>query len=78
MEIATTGINSSALQELGEAAFLEGSSTVMGPIMLIGVGAQFLHPRKHSMITQNRTSLWALGWFLWFTGAIASYLHALE
>ena len=48
-----------------------------GPVLGIGVLAQFIPIPDWKRIRGVRTGLWVFGWLVWFAGGIVSFGHAL-
>ena len=75
-----TGPLTGAISRGFQGCCLEFSLDVMkycGPILVLGVLAQFTGPRRGKWAPRVRITLWTLAWLIWFLGGIFSFLHAL-
>ncbi|HTU24177.1 MAG TPA: hypothetical protein VMF30_02195 [Pirellulales bacterium] len=48
------------------------------PVLLVGIFVQFIRLPANPIVIVSRIVLWSVGWFVWFGGGIASFLHALS
>ena len=48
------------------------------PMLIIGIGLQYVRLPDKIWVKVIRMFCWVLGWLIWFGGGIVSYGHALE
>lgn len=76
-----TGPLTGAISRGLQGCCLEFSLIVMafyGPVLLIGVVAQFIRMPDRKWLRVMRMTLWILGWLVWFMGGMFSFVHALN
>ena len=47
------------------------------PLLLLGVGLQFVGSSEHRWLRITQMALWIVGWLVWFLGGMLSFGHAL-
>ena len=48
------------------------------PILMIGIGMQFIRLPDKKWVKVVQMICWVFGWLIWFGGGVLSYGHALE
>ena len=59
-------------------AFSLRLACIVGPILMVGIGFQFLNLPERIGFRILRLVVWTVGWFAWLAGGIVSFGHALS